>query len=190
MKYLVASLFAMFITSCSSSQKKMAIEDPLPGSVQVDGKKLIMQGQGFRIGSKMGFTAKVYKIGLYTDKKYSNAEEILNSEIPKHTYMRFTYTITKGQLIEGWQKAYEHSCQRNCQDSVKYFGEFLDASTGMKIGETMEISYKKDGVEIYIPKSEKGRVFIASPDFSYNLLSVFIGPKVLDEKFKQSLLNL
>ncbi|MCB9026625.1 MAG: chalcone isomerase family protein [Bdellovibrionaceae bacterium] len=189
MRFYILTVFSLLILSCGSAQKKMAIEEPLPETINVDGKNLIMQGQGFRIGSKMGFTAKVYKIGFYTDKKYKSAEEILNSPETKHMYLRFTYTITKGQLVEGWQKAYEHSCQKNCKITESSFRQFLDALTGMKIGDIMEITYKKDGVELRNPKGENSKVFISSPDFSYNLLSVYIGPKVLDEKFKQSLLG-
>ncbi|MCB0355793.1 MAG: chalcone isomerase family protein [Bdellovibrionales bacterium] len=187
MKILLIIL-TLFLLSCSSAKKDEAIQAPLPNDIQLDGKKLMMQGQGFRIGRKFGFTAKVYKVGIYTDKKYDSASELLNSPSVKHLYMRFTYTITKGQLVEGWEKAYKYSCIKQCKETRVYLNQFIEASTGMKIGDIMEITFKKEGVLLNIHKS--GQVFIKSPDFSYNLLAIFIGPKVLDESFKKDLMSL
>ncbi|MCB0391334.1 MAG: chalcone isomerase family protein [Bdellovibrionales bacterium] len=187
MKNSILLFLSLILMSCGSTQKKQAIEEPLPVTVKVGQQELVKQGEGFRIGSKMGFTAKVYKIGFYTDKKYSNASDILDSNKTKHLYMRFTYTVTKGQLTDGWKKAYEHSCIKKCDETKQYLNQFLEASSGMKIGEVMEITFTDKGLELNIHKI--GKVFIASPEFSYNLMAVFIGPKVLDEKFKKDLMD-
>ncbi len=187
MKQIISVMLSLLLMSCASPEKKAAIKAPMPESQMLSGKKLMLQGWGFRIASKMGITAKVYKAGLYTDKKYESASGILNSPKSKKLLMRFTYTVTKSQLVKGWRKAHKHSCEKNCSESSAALEKFVAAITGMKIAQVMDIVFNKDSVELNIHKNKSGKVVINSAALSHNLLAVFIGKKVISEELKNQL---
>ncbi len=189
MKLFFSLCSALVLISCSGASKKEAIEAPLPKAQVIDGRTLNLIGSGFRVASRMGFTAKVYKAGFYAEKNRPSPTELLDSSDIKKLYMRFTYTVNKAPLVEGWEKAYKHSCVKNCLKDMDNFKKFIEFSTAMRVGDLMELIFKPDGVGVKITKDEVFETFIASSEFSYNLLSIFIGEKVLDSEFKKSLLK-
>ena len=189
MKFLVlfCLIVGQLLMGCGSSQKKEAMDAPLPTSQTLDSESLILNGSGYRIASKFGFTAKVYKAGLYLKSKTTDDAALRDSHEPKWIHMRFVFKATKHQVADGWTKGYEHTCRPDCSSTKGDFLKFKDMLTGMNIGQEMDLIFMKDQLQVRLDGKEVGR--IESAKFSEIIFNVFMGPDVLDKKLKDQLLG-
>lgn len=189
MKALSALTLSLFLISCGGTSKKVDYKAPLPETQTVSGKTLKLKGQGFRVACKFGVCRKIYKIGLYADKKYATAKDVFKSKAPKKLYMRYTYSLSRLKLVDGWKKAYKKSCNKNCDATKAQFKKFLEVNTGMNPGDIMELAFSQKGVDLTIHKDKPQTTHFDSTDLGHNLLSIYLGDKPLQDKLKTALLG-
>lgn len=156
----------------------------LPDTVQAASTTLVLNGMGLRTK----YMVKVYVAGLYLPQKSTDANAILQPEMPKRIVMHFVRNVSKSQLVEGFSESFEN----NTPDLVKALhpdiDHFFSALDAVKDGDELVFTYvPSTGTSLAVAAKEK--LTIASPKFAQVLFSVWLGPKPPNTSLKKGILG-
>lgn len=156
----------------------------LPDTVQAGSTTLVLNGMGLRTK----YMVKVYVAGLYLPQKSTDANAILQPEMPKRIVMHFVRNVSKSQLVEGFSESFEN----NTPDLVKALhpdiDHFFSALDAVKDGDELVFTYvPSTGTSLAVAAKEK--LTIASPKFAQVLFSVWLGPKPPNTSLKKGILG-
>lgn len=180
---LLAMLGAVAASAASIEGKEFA------DSVEVNKKKLVLNGVGLRTKKKLGMNFKVYVAGLYVAEKSKDVEKLV-APGDKVLELVFLRSLDKDTLREAWGEAFPKNCRVKCdteKDSIKKFNELM---VDVKEDNRMKITFDKDGVSVELKgkkDSKSGRIEGAA--LAENLLAVFIGKEPPTEDLKKGLLG-
>ncbi len=156
----------------------------LPETMQVGNTRLVLNGMGVRTK----FIVKVYVAGLYLESKTSDANSIINSDVPKRIVMHFVHGASKEQMAN----AFDESFTKNTPDAKKAMKADIDrllaALEAVKEGDQMMFTYLP-GRGTTLAINGKDKVTINTPAFGPVLMSVWLGPKPPNSDLKKGMLG-
>jgi len=157
----------------------------LPGTVEVAGRTLVLNGAGVR----KKFIVKVYAAGLYLTAKSGDANAILAADSVRRMDMHFVHDVGKDKLCEGWDDALKDNTPNPSAQLTADFKTLCDDMQDVKDKEEMTFTYVPgSGTEVTIAGKVKGT--IAGKEFADALLRAWIGPKPgPGEGFKKDILG-
>ncbi|WP_217126690.1 chalcone isomerase family protein [Hydrogenophilus thiooxidans] len=160
-----------------------------PDSITVDGAPLQLNGAGIR--SKVFF--HVYAIGLYLPQPTTQAEAALTSTPPRALRIQLLRSLSGATfadaLIEGLKQNQPQEALTPYQASIDTLRQAILSQSEYKENSVVVIREDKNGM-VHITVEEKPLVApIAQPGFFSLLLSIWLGPKPVQDSLKNELLK-
>jgi hypothetical protein len=181
---LILSLFFVASGVRAMEHDKVTMDD----EIQVDGKKLHLNGMGTRIVYKFGIPVKVYVAGLYLEQKTDDSKKIIEGPQLRRLVLNFRRSVTRDQASDGWREGFYNNCFIDCDKSKAQFSkEFLPYLTSLSQGQIQTLTFYPDRVE-YILDKEKPRI-LKGADFAKNLMAEFFGKKMPNRELVEGMLG-
>lgn len=156
----------------------------MPDTITIGNKELLLNGMGTRKATL--FKVKVYVGGLYIAEKSNNVQQILNMYYPKQLKMSFIRDVSREQMVDGWNEAFENALGKNKKLLQKEIDQFNLVMGKIKDGEEILITFSDSKVIIKVPN--KIQQTIINKDFPKALLSIwFLNAK--DQGLRDGLLG-
>lgn len=157
----------------------------VPDTMTIAGKEIKLNGVGVRRATFLRI--KVYVGALYLEKKTNKVEEILSSPYPKHLSMSFIRDVDKEDLQKAWLEGLEAAIKKaDRAPLMKSFNEFNSHMVDIKKGQSILITFQKEGVEVTVAGTKKP--LIKDSNFSRALLSIwFLNAR--DEELRDELMG-
>jgi hypothetical protein len=157
----------------------------MPDTLTVEGKPLVLNGMGIH---KVTFLRiKAFVAGLYLETRSRSASDILRSDQVNRLDMVMLRDVDREDIIDTTQTG----LRNNGADMVKFkpsFDRFAAWMTDLKERDTMTFLYVPGrGVAVIVKGQVKGT--LAGADFAAALLSVWLGPRPVDDDLKDRLLG-
>jgi hypothetical protein len=158
----------------------------LPEQVKVLGNGLNLNGTGVR--QVTIFHVDVYAAGLYLQKLSHDPEEIVKSTAPKSLEMVFLRGVDAKDIAKAWDEGFEKNCIGECESLKPGVAQLKTFMADMKKGDRMAYNFLSDRVEVMV----RGKVVgtIDGPEFSRNMLRIWLGKSPPNESLKKGLLGL
>lgn len=165
---LVMPIFLLLTFSPTFAAEKAGVK--VPDTMELQGKKLILNGMGIRRATWLNI--KVYVGSLYVQKKSQDPSNILDQPYPKHVNMTFVRDVDKDSVIGAWNEGFEAAVKEPLKTKLMpYLKEFNSRMTEIRKKETILINFLEDGVEVEV-KGKKGKK-VGNQTFSKALLSIW-----------------
>lgn len=153
-----------------------------PDEITVEGKKLVLNGMGYRVVEKFGFDIKVYVGELYTEQKTKDSEAIIKSEGPRVVVMHFLVSLDRDKLLEAFQAGLENGCYLECDKRSAQWALLSPKIVSMRQGNELRFVFHNDKLEVIADGPNAEKVMLDTPAdaakaLSHNLLSMFINSK-------------
>lgn len=159
--------------------------DGIPTTLKVAGKNLVLNGAGIR----KKFIYSVYSTGLYLDKKSSNANHIISSNVPMAIRMRITSKhATVKRVRKGFIQGFNKAPNRN--QAKPQINQFMKASFSAKIvnSDVFDFIYTPaNGTQLM--KNNKQLAVIKGLPFKQALFGIWLSSKPTQASLKNSLLG-
>jgi Chalcone isomerase-like len=157
----------------------------LPDTLEVNGRRLILNGYGLRTYSILGI--HVYVAGLYLEHPGTDPEQIIHSPGTKLLVIRFEHSVSADAARKAWRDGLADNCQAPCQVDPNDVTRFLANIPAMHEGDNYSLLFTRDGVSV----SVDGRLVgvISKRSFAEAMLATFLGPRPASERLKQELLQ-
>ena len=185
-----AMQFVVFgwLLMCSAANARELLDVNLQEQVNIDGesKPLILNGAGIRYK----FIFKVYVGALYLPEKQTDANIILQQDLPNRMMMHIVYDeVSREKLIKAWQDGFS---ENNSEDVLTALSQRLEKfnqmfSTLQKGDEVLLDYLPETGTRVTIRGEDKG--IIEGADFNHALLAVWLGKNPVTEELKTALLG-
>lgn len=182
MKYIILSLCLLINYNLYSAEYKGIKIDE---EITLNDKKLVLNGFGIRKATFMRI--KVYVGSLYTLKKSTNENEIHNQDL-KMVKLDFLMSLDKEKQSKAWKESLMKFCDKDCDEiksGIKYLTRYMK---NINKKQSMIYEIYPDKV-VLIVKGQKMDPILGK-HFSKSLLSVFIGPKNVDDGLREGMLGL
>ncbi|MFK8138701.1 MAG: chalcone isomerase family protein [Bdellovibrionales bacterium] len=183
MRFLFIFLFILSFSSFSLAGKLRGVE--LPDTIELDGKKLLLNGMGIRKATILRI--KAYVAGLYIEKKSSDRAAISAMKGPKRIELTMLMTLEKDQLTKAWNDSVLKHCPSDCSSLQKALGTLNSYMRAVKRKQKLIIDVIDNKTIVTIRGTQKNP--IESADLTAAILKVFIGPKEVDEGMAEGLLG-
>jgi hypothetical protein len=159
----------------------------MPDELDLDGKKLVLNGLGLREASML--KVDVYVAGLYLEQKSSDADAVIASEQYKSIQMVFVRKVKKKSIIKAWDEGFEKNGGADAEALAERVATLNSYMTDFAKGDTMGFTYRPNlGVFVQVNAEPKGQ--IEGADFARVLLSIWLGPEPPNPGIKEGMLGL
>jgi hypothetical protein len=160
-----------------------------PDTIDVDGKKLVLNGVGLRLKKVLLLNIKIYAGGLYLEQKEANPQKIMTEEKSKAIVMHFIYSnVGKDKLTEAFIDGFDGNGAAEAKKLKPEIDKFLSFWCDMVKDDEAKIIYiPGKGTKVVIKGKEAG--LIESPQFAKLLFSVWLGQKPPNEELKAGMLG-
>jgi hypothetical protein len=157
----------------------------LPGTVQVAGHTLVLNGVALRKKSVF----KVYVAGLYLSAKSTDADAVLAADSPRRMVMQFVRDVGKEKMCEAWDEALANNTPNASAQLKAEFVTLCGYMEDIKDKQQFVFTYVPGtGTEVSVAGAVKGT--IPGKDFADALFKAWIGPKPgPGEGFKKNLMG-
>ena len=156
----------------------------LPDTFGAGEQTLKLNGLGLR--KKAMF--KVYVGGLYLETPSKDAVEILAADKAKAICMHYLRSLTKDQLVEGFQEGFEGNAKDKAGQKAA-FNQMLALIPDMKEGDTLTFIYLP-GKGTTLKAGDKDLGTFQGKDFADAVFSIWLGPKPPTEDLQKGMLGL
>jgi hypothetical protein len=178
--FVLSSLLVLGVASLGQAELQ------LPGTVNVEGKSLKLNGSGVR--KKSVFRIKVYIASLYLETGSANPEQILAADRIRRLDLLMTHSAPKQRVIDELRDGISQNSPAQMKVLADRLERFLAGIPDANEGERLSITYVPgQGTSLKGPKTN-GAV-IPGKDFADAVLSAWLGKAPLDEELKQHLLG-
>jgi hypothetical protein len=157
----------------------------LPGTLEVDGKTLQLNGIGLRTYSILGI--HIYVVGLYLEHLNTDAEAVLRSSETKLLTIKFEHNVSATAARDAWRKGLQKNCVAPCQLDPADLARFLAGVPAMHAGESYSILFNGKGAQVTADGAEVGK--ICRPQFAAAMLATFLGRAPASPMLKAELLE-
>ncbi|MCY4644539.1 MAG: chalcone isomerase family protein [Bacteriovoracales bacterium] len=151
----------------------------LPTSMEVQGKKLVLNGIGIR---KAKIFFKVYAAGLYLPAKSSNPEDIKKMEGSKVIDLYFLRNVDKKDITKAWKEAHGMD---------QFTGEVSTLNSYMvdmkKNTHGMQFQVHDDGLVVKVGENLHPKIKNAA--FAKAILNIYLGPAPPNKELKEGMLG-
>ena len=172
MKKLAIALsltLAFAISPAAFAKKKGGVT--MPDTINVAGKKLVLNGMGIREATFM--KVDVYVAGLYLETKSKDYKAIVNSNEVKRITLKFVRDVDKGDITKAWREGIKKNGGKYYSDLKPHVKKLNSMMTGFKDGQTLTFTFVPGkGTTVNVNGTDKGTV--ADTFFGRVLFSCFI----------------
>ena len=177
-KYLIISIGFLLVSPISASDA--------PQSIEFEGSNLILNGQGKRVV----FFMKVYEGSLYLEHKTSDAEEIINSNIPMAlridvTSEMVTADAMKKALSEGLEKSTNNNTSHILDEIEQLSSSFNSA---VSTGDFYEFIFIPE-IGTHVIKNNELVELIPVFDFKKAFFGIFPSNNPIQKNLKKAMLG-
>ena len=177
-KYLIISIGFLLVSSISASDAPQAIE--------FEGSNLILNGQGTRVV----FFMKVYEGSLYLENKNSDADDIINSNIPMAIRIdvsseMVTADAMKKALSEGLEKSTNNNTS-HILDEIKQLSSSFNSAVSS--GDFYEFIFIPE-TGTHVLKNNKLVEIIPGLDFKKAFFGIFLSKNPIQKNLKKAMLG-
>ena len=156
---------------------------------RLDRHELQLNGLGLRAA----YIFKAFVAALYLPEKTSEAQQILDQDVPRRLQLRMLLGVDSGEikkaLVRGMQKNANEAEWAALQARAAAFSRTIDAIGAVREGDTINLDYLPgQGLMLAINEVPRGPA-IAGADFYQALLGIFVGPHPVDTRLKKALLG-
>ncbi|MBE7940405.1 MULTISPECIES: chalcone isomerase family protein [Ramlibacter] len=183
-----AALVGMALAFGASAQTTLAGARFEP-EVSLGSQKLQLNGAGVRFKTVI----KVYAAGLYTPRKVTRAEDVLNPQLPKRLQLVALRDISGDDFGRLFSRAIEENTTRqefsHAIGAVIRMGQIFADVHQFSKGETVLVDYVPgQGLAISYRGKQQGEMF-REPEFSAMMFKIWFGPKPADSTLEKALLG-
>ena len=158
--------------------------------ITVDGKELFLNGVGLRTVVRFGLKFKVYVMGMYLEKRSSDAKAIMESGGVVHLKSYYLREVTKKQQKKPFRDAIRNNCYADCSDSKKKIFKIIKAVKRTKEGGAFDFTMYPDKVKFFMDgANSKSELTVEGKTFSQDMLAIWLGPKPPNEDLKAGILG-
>jgi hypothetical protein len=157
----------------------------LPGSIQMDGKTLQLNGYGLRTYPILGI--HIYVVGLYLEHPSTDAEAIIQSHDTKLLVIRFKRDVSADAARDAWRKGLNNNCPLPCRLDPADVATFLAGVPAMHAGESYSILFTGQGAIVLADGIQLGT--ISKRPFAKAMLATFLGRAPASARLKAELLQ-
>jgi predicted transcriptional regulator YdeE len=187
MKRLIIMLVVLaFALSQLSAYEEGGIT--LPATKKLGDKTLVYNGAG----TIKKFFFKIYVIALYVEKKTSDANYLLNKDVPYIIYMHFRHNgISDEKIIDAWNEGFKKATNGKTDKIKQQIAQFDGYFKGIETNEddTYRFEYMPGvGTKVYINNKYKGTV--KGFNFKRALLGIWLGNDPRDDDVKEEMLGI
>lgn len=175
---LVCLLFAL--PALAKELKGVKMED----SVEVEGKKLVLNGMGLR--TKVVF--KVYVAGLYLEGASADPGVILTKDQTRRVVMVMLRDLDKGKITEAIQAGFEKNNGDKMAALKDRLGKFMGVIPDLKEGQLLTLTYVP-GKGTTVKGGGGAETTVEGKDFADALFSVWLGKSPVDDDLKTGMLG-
>jgi hypothetical protein len=190
MRFLVPALGALLaaFTIGASAQVNLA-GSKFDAETTVGGQKLTLNGAGIRYKAMF----KVYAAGLYTPKKMTHNEEVLDTKVAKRLQLVALRDVSGEEFGKLFARAVEENATREefskSISEVVRMGEIFSMGKQFGKGDVVLVDYiPGTGLTINFKGKQQGEVFKA-PLFSNLMYKIWFGPHPPDTALQKALLG-
>ncbi|HOL70537.1 MAG TPA: chalcone isomerase family protein [Bryobacteraceae bacterium] len=184
LRYIVAAGFW-----CAAALNAAAVEARemsgvrMPEVVSVAGEELRLNG----IGVRKRLFSKVYVVGLYLERPTTDAWAAITTDETRRIVLVMLRDVSRKDFVQ----AVENGVKRNSGPVMPALRARLDllkrALPALKKGNVLDIMYLPGRGTLV--RGQGREMWISGKDFADALLSVWLGPKPVDEDLKRQLLG-
>ena len=177
-KCLIISIGLFLITTLSASD--------VPQTIEFEGSNLILNGQGTRVV----FFMKVYEGSLYLENKNSDADEIINSNIPMAIRIdvsseMVTADAMKKALSEGLEKSTNNNTS-HILDEIKQLSSSFNSAVAS--GDFYEFIFIPN-IGTHVLKNNELVEIIPGFDFKKAFFGIFLSNNPIQKNLKKAMLG-
>lgn len=158
----------------------------MPDSMQVAGKKLVLNGMGVREATWLNID--VYVAGLYLERVTRNPQEILARDDIKMIHMAFVRDVGRGDVVSAYRDGFKNNAREMLPALQSRIDRFVGWLPGFKDGGVMTLTYVP-GRGTHVAINGKSVGSIEGADFGRALFSIWLGPKPPNGGLKKGLLG-
>lgn len=155
----------------------------MPDVIQVNGKKLTLNGLGIREATMLN--VDVYVAGLYLEKPTKNPKEIINSDQTKKLVLFFVRDVDREDMVNAWIEGFEKNDGKGLKKQLDQLNSMM---SGINEGQRLTLTYIP-GTGTRVGVDGKTRGTIKGEQFARVMFSIFVGPQPPNEGLKQGLLG-
>ena len=186
-RYLYTTFVSLLLllSPVSSSADVTVSGVTFPETAKVGETELVLNGIGTRKATF--FKVHVYVAALYVPSKSSDPSAHLSSDQPMHLVMEFVRSVGEDKLTDGWEAGLEKNSKNfaSLKDPLaKFNAQMKDVEEGDKIKITFF-----PGEKVVASVGSGAEFEIAHPQFSKDLLAVWLGPEPPNSDLKEGLLG-
>lgn len=188
MKFLLAGLILSSWLSASPLARALQLEGvAVPGSVEVDGQSLALNGAGVRVVKLAFIPVKAYVAAFFAPAALRSENDVLASPGPLRFEFTFLQGVGQAQVTEAWQAQFKASTDFTypglAADQARFIALFGPLK---KFGqEAVEIS----GTETRVYDGGVLRGTIEGRNFQKAFLSLWFGARPVQDSLKTALLG-
>lgn len=181
-------------TPAAPATAPAVVKDPtaadFPPTMNVAGNNLQLTGWGTR--KRLGF--RVYHAALYVQDKSANPADYLTLVKRERLVLRFVRELDNEQFTRIMLAALKERVNMRetptMVDSMQKFSELFSSVPLFKVGDEVHLTMLPGGrMEFSINGDTKGFNPITEPPLARGILSIFIGPKPIDDDLKRDILE-
>jgi hypothetical protein len=160
------------------------------GTTDVKGSKLSLNGAGTRYKGPF----KVYVAGLYTSKKASSLDDVVNQPGPKRLHATLLRELDANEFGKLLYRGVEDNVPKNEMSRLVpgliKMSELFSVHKNMKVGDTFTIDWVPGTGTIINVKGKVSDEVFKEPEFFKALMSIWLGPIPADFKLKDAMLGI
>jgi long-chain acyl-CoA synthetase len=179
---------ALILTLCiiwSASRAEAEVPAPFAPSITLENKTLYLNGVGVRKVTIFG--VKVYRAGLYLEKKSTHADEILNSPELKRIDLVFLRDASQKQISDAWRESLQKNCGEYCAAAKPMAEKLIGMMTALKEGDILSFVFYPDHVTVFLHNQQIGAIDGAI--FERIVLLTWLGPNPPNSDLKEGMLG-
>ena len=157
----------------------------LPGTLEVNGKTLHLNGFGLRTYSLLGI--HIYVAGLYLEHVSTDPNEIIASPETKLLNIWFEHNVSADDARKAWQQGLRNNCRDPCRLEPDGVARFLAAVPAIHAGDDYSMLFAHNAATVAVNGHQIG--MISQPVFATAMLATFLGPAPASERLKRELLR-
>lgn len=181
---LALCLLAVPATTTSEARAAELEGVTLPGSVEISGQELTLNGMGLR---KKLFI-KVYVAGLYLPSSQQDPRAILAADTARHLVMRFKFEVGAEKMCGAWEDGLEDNTPDASIELEQQFETLCTWMDDLEKTDEMTVTYVPgQGTTIEVKGAVKGT--IEGKPFADALFACWLGPEPPSSGLKEGLLG-
>lgn len=162
-----------------------ACEASFPAAVEVAGRPLALNGQGWRIVSPLGIRA--YAAALYQPTRTTDATVVLGLGRVWALEMVYCRSASAADIHDAWRKALRRNCREGCVVNEATERDFFALVADARPQARWRLAF--DGARIAVYEGATVRGSVADATFAQTLLATWIGVAPATSDLKKALLG-